>query len=106
MLNNLVRTVIRIAYQVLEIYLSCIHIFPAVQRNYDPDLHPLEAPREYARALNSVKLERIFAKPFIGNLDGHRDGVSCLAKHPHTLSFLASGAYDGEVLSVLWTASS
>lgn len=68
-----------------------------VQRNYDPALHPLEAPREYARALNSVKLERIFAKPFVGNLDGHRDGVSCLAKHPQTLSFLASGAYDGEV---------
>ncbi|KAE8751631.1 hypothetical protein FOCC_FOCC001479 [Frankliniella occidentalis] len=68
-----------------------------VQRNYDPALHPLEAPREYARAMNSVKLERIFAKPFLGNLDGHRDGVSCLAKHPETLSFLASGAYDGEI---------
>ncbi|KAJ1521059.1 hypothetical protein ONE63_002766 [Megalurothrips usitatus] len=68
-----------------------------VQRNYDPDLHPLEAPREYARALNSVKLERMFAKPFVGNLDGHRDGVSCLAKDPKNLSILASGACDGEI---------
>lgn len=68
-----------------------------VPRNHDPALHPLEAPREYARALNSVKMERMFAKPFVGNLEGHRDGVSCIAKHPQTLSALASGACDGEI---------
>ncbi|KAK4881560.1 hypothetical protein RN001_004879 [Aquatica leii] len=66
-------------------------------RNYDPNLHPFEAAREYVRALNAVKLERVFAKPFVGNLDGHRDGVSCLGKHPTKLSILLSGAYDGEV---------
>lgn len=66
-------------------------------RNYDPNLHPFEATREYVRALNAVKLERVFAKPFIGNLDGHRDGISCMGKHPKHLSFLLSGAYDGEV---------
>lgn len=66
-------------------------------RNYDPNLHPLEAPREYVRALNAVKLERVFAKPFIGNLDGHGDGVSTLAKHPKRLAVLASGAFDGEI---------
>lgn len=68
-----------------------------VPRNYDPSLHPFEAPREYTRALNAVKLERVFAKPFIGSLDGHREGVSCLCKHPQRLSLLASGDYDGEV---------
>lgn len=66
-------------------------------RNYDPALHPFEAAREYVRALNAVKLERVFAKPFVGNLDGHRDGISCLSKHPKQLSVLLSGAYDGEV---------
>ncbi|RVE54745.1 hypothetical protein evm_000512 [Chilo suppressalis] len=71
-----------------------IHKLP---RNYDPSLHPMEAPREYVRALNAVKLERVFAKPFIGNLDGHRDGVSALAKHPSRLAVLASGAFDGEI---------
>ncbi|KAG6445436.1 DDB1- and CUL4-associated factor 13 [Manduca sexta] len=71
-----------------------IHKIP---RNYDPSLHPLEAPREYVRALNAVKLERVFAKPFIGSLDGHRDGVSCMAKHPKRLAVLASGAFDGEI---------
>ncbi|XP_030753083.1 DDB1- and CUL4-associated factor 13 [Sitophilus oryzae] len=68
-----------------------------VFRNYDPSLHPFEAPREYTRALNAVKLEKVFAKPFLGNLDGHRDSVSCIAKHPKQLSVIISGAYDGEV---------
>lgn len=69
----------------------------SVPRNYDPSLHPFEAPREYVRALNATKLERVFAKPFVGNLDGHRDGVYCLAKHPKKLSTLVSGAFDGEI---------
>lgn len=68
-----------------------------VPRNYDPTLHPFEAPREYVRALNATKLERVFAKPFLGALDGHRDGVRCLAKHPTALSLLLSGACDGEI---------
>ncbi|XP_028141518.1 DDB1- and CUL4-associated factor 13 [Diabrotica virgifera virgifera] len=68
-----------------------------VQRNYDPALHPFEAAREYTRAVNAVKLDKMFAKPFLGNLDGHRDGVSSIAKHPAKLSVLISGAFDGEV---------
>nr|SVE75711.1 EOG090X04WU [Daphnia hispanica] len=71
-----------------------IHKLP---RNYDPALHPLEAPREYTRAMNAVKLERVFALPFIGSLDGHRDALTCLGKHPDHLSRLYSGACDGEL---------
>ncbi|CAH1994538.1 unnamed protein product [Acanthoscelides obtectus] len=73
------------------------HDIHKVQRNFDPALHPFEAAREYTRALNAVKLEKVFAKPFIGSLDGHRDGVSCIAKHPKKLSILISGAFDGEI---------
>ncbi|CAH0553142.1 unnamed protein product [Brassicogethes aeneus] len=73
------------------------HDIHKVPRNYDPDLHPLQSAREYVRALNATKLERVFAKPFIGNLDGHRDGVSSLTKHPKRLSVLLSGAFDGEI---------
>lgn len=69
----------------------------AVPRNYDPALHPFELPREYTRALNATKLDRIFAKPFVASLDGHRDGVNCIAKHPESLSTVLSGACDGEV---------
>lgn len=68
-----------------------------IQRNLDPSLHPFEAPREYTRALNAVKLERVFAKPFVGSLDGHKDGVYCMARHPRSLSVLLSGSCDGEV---------
>uniref|UniRef100_A0A2R5L3U4 Putative sof1-like rrna processing protein n=1 Tax=Ornithodoros turicata TaxID=34597 RepID=A0A2R5L3U4_9ACAR len=73
------------------------HDIHKVQRNYDPKLHPFEECREYTRALNAVKLEKIFAKPFIGNLDGHRDGVQVLHKHPKSLSHVVSGSCDGEV---------
>lgn len=73
------------------------HNFTSVPRNYDPTLHPFEAPREYTRALNAVKLDRVFAKPFIGNLEGHKDAVSCMCKHPTRLQILLSGAFDGEV---------
>ena len=46
-------------------------------RNADPKLHPFEAPREYQRALNAVKLERTFAKPFIASLEGCCDLWCC-----------------------------
>ncbi|TNN64587.1 DDB1- and CUL4-associated factor 13 [Liparis tanakae] len=68
-----------------------------VPRNYDPTLHPFEVSREYTRALNATKLERVFAKPFLASLDGHRDGVNCMAKHTKSLSTLLSGSCDGEV---------
>lgn len=73
-------------------------------RNYDPALHPLEVPREYTRALNATKLERVFAKPFLGSLDGHKDGVHTLCKHPTQLSILMSGSCDGEIK--IWNLSS
>jgi len=68
-----------------------------IQRNYDPDLHPFEVAREYTRATNAVKMERMFARPFICSLDGHRDSVQCLTKHSTQLSLLLSGSCDGEV---------
>jgi len=68
-----------------------------VPRNYDPKLHPFEVPREYQRALNAVKLDKIFSKPFIGALDGHKDVVQCLMKHPSKLSLMVSGACDGQI---------
>jgi WD repeat and SOF domain-containing protein 1 len=72
-------------------------IYLKVPRNYDSSLHPLEVSREYTRALNSTKLERVFAKPFVGNLDGHMDGVHTLSKHPTQLNIILSGACDGEI---------
>lgn len=60
-------------------------------------MHPFEAAREYTRALNATKLEKVFAKPFVGSLDGHKDAITSIGKHPKQLSYLLSGSYDGEV---------
>ena len=73
---------------------SDIHKLP---RNLDPSQHPLEGPREYVRALNATKLDRVFAKPFVGALSGHTDSVYTLCKHPKQLSTILSGSCDGEV---------
>lgn len=67
-----------------------------VHRNLDPALHPLEKEVEYTRALNAAKLQRVFAKPFLGALP-HDDGVTCLARSPAQLNSLVSGTADGTV---------
>ena len=55
--------------------------------------------RECTRALNAVKLERAFAKPFVGALNGHNDGVYCMAKNPRKITSLISGSGDGGELN-------
>lgn len=60
-------------------------------------MHQFAVDREYQRALNAVKLDRVFAKPFIGSLDGHSDSIGKLAKHPQKLSTIFSGAFNGEI---------
>jgi len=68
-----------------------------LHRNLDPALHPFERPREYVRALNSVKLDRVFAKPFIASLTGHTDGIFSMIRHPTLLNTVASGSCDGVI---------
>jgi len=68
-----------------------------VHRNQDPALHPFDRAREYARAVVATKLDRIFAKPFIGALDGHKDAVFCMSTvRSKNLPFI-SGSCDGEL---------
>jgi DDB1- and CUL4-associated factor 13 len=67
-------------------------------RNLDPALHPFERAREYTKALNATKMERMFAAPFIAQLGkGHVDGVYTMAKDPISLQRFASGSGDGIV---------
>lgn len=70
-----------------------------VLKNPDPTQHPFEKAREYTRALNSVKLGRVFAKPFAKALNGHKDSVYCISRHPTKLSLIASGSGDGGMSS-------
>lgn len=74
-------------------------------RNLDPALHPFERAREYTRALNATKLERMFAAPFLAQLgNGHVDGVYSIAKDPSSLDRFASASGDG-IVKVWNTAS-
>lgn len=68
-----------------------------VSRNYDTIQHPFERQREYTRALNTTKLERMFAKPFVASLEGHQDGIYTMAKVG--LTQLVSGSGDGGIQS-------
>ncbi|WFD00594.1 Protein sof1 [Malassezia yamatoensis] len=68
-----------------------------VQRNLDPNMHPFEKPREYTRALNAAKLDRLFAKPFVAALEGHVDGIYSMCRDPKRLDRMASGSGDGEI---------
>lgn len=58
-------------------------------------MHPFEKPREYTRAMNAAKLDRLFAKPFVAALDGHIDGIYSIARSPKRLDVMASGSGDG-----------
>ncbi|KAI9801511.1 MAG: rRNA-processing protein sof1 [Piccolia ochrophora] len=71
---------------------------PRQPRNLDPALHPFERAREYTRALNATKLDRMFAAPFLAQLGrGHVDGVYTMAKDPQALERFASGSGDGVI---------
>lgn len=75
-----------------------------VFRNFDPNLRTQEKAVEYVRAVNAAKLEKIFARPFIGAMDGHIDAVSCMAKNPNHLKWIFSGSMDGDIR--LWDIAS
>jgi len=70
-----------------------------VHRNLDPALHPFDKAKEYTRALNAAKTERMFAKPFVAALP-HNEAVYSLAKNPRRLNCMLAGCGDG--LIRLW----
>jgi DDB1- and CUL4-associated factor 13 len=72
-------------------------------KNPDSTLHPLQKAREYQRALNAAKLEKIFSKPFIAALSEHTESIFSLARSDKYLSLVVSGSANGEVK--LWDLS-
>ncbi|PPQ92176.1 hypothetical protein CVT25_008950 [Psilocybe cyanescens] len=67
-------------------------------RNLNPLMHPFSRARERTRALNAVKMERMFAKPFVDSLEGHIDAVEVLCRRPGSLTAVASGSWDGGII--------
>lgn len=73
---------------------------PAVKKYAkDSVYHPFMIEREYVRALSATKLDRMFAKPFVGALTHHGEGISMLIKD-HEQPFFATASYDNQV--TLW----
>mmetsp|Transcript_14702 Transcript_14702/g.20995 ORF Transcript_14702/g.20995 Transcript_14702/m.20995 type:complete len:456 (+) Transcript_14702:70-1437(+) len=77
---------------------ECLGDLRPQHRNYDPQHHPHQRAREYTRAVTSVKLDRMFAKPFLGSFEnGHRDGITSTCASRNALLPFVSGAADGEL---------
>lgn len=71
---------------------------PPLQRNPDPVLHPFAREREYKRAMNAVKMDKMFAKPLVQCLDKHFDSVRTLRRSNKHPTRFYSGSCDGEVV--------
>ncbi|KAG5450595.1 DDB1- and CUL4-associated factor 13, partial [Clonorchis sinensis] len=65
--------------------------------NYDASEHPFAAEREYVRAVNAAKLQRMMAKPFLGALEGTTEQMVCLSLNSETLGLAVFGTADGKI---------
>lgn len=68
-----------------------------VHRNRDPKLHPFDRAREYTKAVVATKMDKMFAKPFVGALSGHNDSVCCMSTVRNKIVPFISGSCDGEI---------
>eukprot|EP01053_Blabericola_migrator_P004442 Blabericola_migrator_1__4441@NODE_237_length_10988_cov_176_358575_g201_i0_p2_GENE_NODE_237_length_10988_cov_176_358575_g201_i0NODE_237_length_10988_cov_176_358575_g201_i0_p2_ORF_typecomplete_len511_score108_25WD40/PF00400_32/0_0017WD40/PF00400_32/0_00019WD40/PF00400_32/0_25WD40/PF00400_32/6_8e03WD40/PF00400_32/0_00052WD40/PF00400_32/3e05ANAPC4_WD40/PF12894_7/2_6e05ANAPC4_WD40/PF12894_7/0_00068ANAPC4_WD40/PF12894_7/0_006ANAPC4_WD40/PF12894_7/0_00017Sof1/PF04158_14/4_3e18Sof1/PF04158_14/8_1e03eIF2 len=64
---------------------------------------PLAQAIQHQRALNAVKIDKIFAKPFIHQFGGHIDSVKALARCNQAIFDFFSGSCDGEIR--FWSAA-
>ncbi|KAM0679205.1 Protein sof1 [Binucleata daphniae] len=62
-----------------------------------PSFAPFQKQREYVQALNSAKVDRLLAKPFISALSDHKDGIKQIEKHAKCDKILSS-SFDGSVI--------
>jgi len=69
-----------------------------IYRNTNPKLHSFQKAREYIRAFNAIKLDKLFSKPFLFSLSEPTDCVKSLAKNNFSLTDFASGGFDGQLL--------
>lgn len=67
-------------------------------RNHSATEHPFAAEREYVRALNSAKLSRMMAKPFVGCLEGTTDTMTVMSLNTEKVGLAVFGTADGKVL--------
>eukprot|EP00796_Vickermania_ingenoplastis_P005402 gene5402-3889_t len=73
---------------------------PKANRNYDPKFNTMAKQTEFTRAIRAAKLDRMFAKPFVAALQGHKDTIQSIATDYNSLSTVVSGAVDGGL--IIW----
>jgi len=84
---------------------ECIGDVRIQHRNLNPVAHPFHRAKEYTRAVTAVKLDRMFAKPFITSLEhGHGDSITATCVSRHALTPFISGCAGGEIK--LWDLAS
>ncbi|KAI5170443.1 DDB1- and CUL4-associated factor 13 [Pancytospora epiphaga] len=76
---------------------------PVKKYSKNPVHHPFILEREYVRALNATKVDRLLAKPFVASLCGNTEGITHLIKSPD-YPFFATASYDSQV--TLWDMNS
>lgn len=69
---------------------------PRSRHTKDKSYHPFMQEREYVKALNAVKIERLLAKPFVGAFSYHKEGITCISKNQSNDVF-ASASFNGQV---------
>lgn len=74
-------------------------------RNSSLTEHPFAVEREYVRAINSAKLEKMMSKPFLGALEGTSEIMTCLSLNSETLGLAVFGTADGKVCVYYFTLS-
>lgn len=60
----------------------------------DPRYHPFAEEREYVKALNATKIERLLAKPFVHGFSDHLEGIIRIEKSK-TNDLMISSSFDG-----------
>ena len=84
---------------------ECKHDIRKHSRNLRPEIHPLQRPREYQRAVVAAKMSRMFAQPLVaGKNMEHRDSITATAISRRSLAPLLAGSSDGAVK--LWDLQS
>eukprot|EP00866_Antonospora_locustae_P001805 jgi/Antlo1/1805/13 len=68
---------------------------PRARHCKEKGYHPFLLEREYMKALNAVKIERLLAKPFVSALTYHKEGIVHVTKN-HAVDLFASSSFNGQ----------
>ncbi len=75
---------------------ECKNDLNSFRTNPSESHHPLQLERNFVNALNSTKIDKFMAKPFISSFSCHSEGISHLTKDSFGRHFMTS-SFDNEI---------